>query len=133
MKARKSLLAQAEDALDSGDFARARTLSEESLLEADGPRGKKGPGERDPSSRAEARRLLALSLLYSDRADEAEKLAHEAIRIARAAGAKKETALAELAVAEVLRSRGDYVAGLTHAGRARSLAEKAGEPRRKSG
>ena len=63
MKARKSLLAQAQDALDSGDFARARALSEESLAEADGPRGKKGAEDRDPSSRAEARRLLALSLL----------------------------------------------------------------------
>src|SRR5688500_12991614 len=104
MKARKSLLAQAQDALDAGDFARARAVSEEALVEAAGPRGKKlAASDRAPSSRAESRRMLALSLLYSDRAEEAEKLAHEAIRIARAAGARKETALAELAVAEVLR------------------------------
>ncbi len=129
MAARKSLLSQAQDALDAGDFATARELAEDALREADGPRGKKKAGPRDDSSRAEARRLLALALLYSDKAEDAERLAHEAIRIARAAGARKETALAELALADVLRSRGDYVAGLAHAGRARQLAEKAGDAR----
>ncbi len=129
MAARKSLLSQAQDALDAGDFAAARALAEDALLEADGPRGKKKTGAKDDSSRAEARRLLALALLYGDRGDEAERLANEAIRIARAAGSRRAAALAELALADVLRSRGDYVAGLAHAGRARQLAENAGDPR----
>ena len=131
MAARKSLLSLAQDALYAGDFGRARAVAEEALVSADAPRAKKTEKTEssEATSRAEARRLLALANLYSDRADEAERLAHEAIRIARASAARKETALAELALAEVLRSRGDYVAALAHAGRARSVAAMAGDPR----
>jgi transcriptional regulator with PAS, ATPase and Fis domain/tetratricopeptide (TPR) repeat protein len=82
----------------------------------------------DPS-RAEARRVLAVALLYDDKSDLAEGIAEEAVRIARASGSKGETALAELALAEIHRSRGDYVAGLKHAARARKLAARAGDPR----
>ena len=93
------------------------------------PAGAAGAARSDESSRAEARRLLALALLYDDKVDDAERLAEEALRIARTAGSKRETALCELALAEILRARGDYVAGLKHAARARQLAERSGDTR----
>ena len=125
-------LAQARDAFDAGDFGRARILAEEAVRVSDKSRGRAADGGRprtDESARAEARRLLALALLYDDKGDDAERLAEEALRIARAAGSKRETALAELALAEILRARGDYVAGLKHAARARQLAERSGDAR----
>ena len=132
---RTSALLQAREAFDAGDFARARVLAEEAVRASDGTRARGGSGgaggrtRSDESSRAESRRLLALALLYDDKGDEAEKLADEAIRIARAAGSRRETALAELALAEIHRARGDYVAGLKHAARARQLAERSGDAR----
>ena len=132
MATRISLLVQAREAFDAGDFPRARVLAEEAVRAADGSRARAADGGRarsDESSRAEARRLLALALLYDDKGDDAAPLAEEAIRIARAAGSKQETALAELALAEIYRARGDYVAGLKHAERARELAEKSGDAR----
>ena len=129
---RNSPLVHARDAFDTGDFARARVLAEEAVRASDTLRARaaetKGPRSGE-SSRAEARRLLALALLYDDKGEDAERLAQEAIRIARAAGSKRETALAELALAEVFRARGDYVAGLKHAARARQLAERSGDAR----
>jgi len=130
MAIRLSPLVQARDALDAGDFPRARLLAEEAVRVSDASRGRAADGGRarsDESSRAEARRLLALALLYDDRGDDAERLADEAVRIARAAGSKQETALAELALAEIFRARGDYVAGLKHADRARELAQQSGD------
>ncbi|AKU96604.1 Formate hydrogenlyase transcriptional activator [Labilithrix luteola] len=112
-------LARAREALDAGDFALGRALAEEAVRTAD--------ASMKPS-RAEARRVLALALLYDDRVEDAQRLADEAIRIARAAGSIKQTALAELALAEVLRTKGDYVLGLKHASRARKLAEREGDP-----
>ena len=132
MAVRTSPLAQARDAFDSGDFARARALAEEAVRAADKGRAREADGGRargDESARAESRRLLALALLYDDKGEEAERLASEAVRIARAAGSKRETALAELALAEIYRARGDYTAGLKHAGRARLLAERSGDAR----
>ena len=129
---RNSALLQARDAFDAGDFARARGLAEEAVRASDTTRERAADSARprgDEASRAEARRLLALSLLYSDKGDEAERLAREAIRIARAAGSTRETALAELALAEIFRARGDYVAGVKHAARARQLAERSGDAR----
>jgi DNA-binding NtrC family response regulator len=129
---RNATLVQAREAFDAGDFARARILAKEAVRISDTPHGRAGEGARarsEESSRAEARRLLALALLYDDKGEEAERLAEEAIRIARTVGSKRETALAELALAEVLRARGDYVAGLKHASRARQLAERSGDAR----
>jgi transcriptional regulator with PAS, ATPase and Fis domain len=125
MAHRAPALAQAREALDAGDFDRARELAEEAVRAAGGRRPRRGE-ETDGS---EARRVLALALLYGDRADDALRFAEEAVRVARASGATRETALAELAVAEVHRVRGDYVAGLKHAGRARQLAARADDPR----
>jgi DNA-binding NtrC family response regulator/tetratricopeptide (TPR) repeat protein len=132
MSTRSSPLVQARDAFDEGDFARARVLAGEAVRAADAMPGRAVDGGRargDESSRAEARRLLSLALLYDDKGEEAEPLAEEAVRIARAAGSTHETALAELAIAEILRARGDYVAGLEHAARARTLAERSGDAR----
>jgi DNA-binding NtrC family response regulator/tetratricopeptide (TPR) repeat protein len=132
MSTRNTPLVQAREALEAGDFARARALAEEAVRVADTRRGRAADGgasRSEESSRAEARRLLALALLYDDKGEEAKRLAEEAIRIARAAGSRRETALAELALAEVLRARGDYVAGLEHAARARQLAERSGDAR----
>jgi DNA-binding NtrC family response regulator/tetratricopeptide (TPR) repeat protein len=134
MNPRSSSLVQARDAFDAGDFVRVRALAAEAVKAADRSRGadKEPDGGRartDESSRAEARRLLALGLLYADKVDDAERLAEEALRIARSAGSKRETALCELALAEILRARGDYVAGLKHAARARQLAERSGDTR----
>ncbi|HSO39699.1 MAG TPA: sigma 54-interacting transcriptional regulator [Labilithrix sp.] len=129
---RSSALAQAREALDSGDFQRARALAEEAVRASDTARERAADSARprsEESSRAEARRILALALLYDDRSEEAERLADEAVRIARAAGSKREAALAELALAEIHRARGDYVAGLKHAARARQLAERSGDAR----
>jgi DNA-binding NtrC family response regulator len=129
---RNSPLVLARDAFDAGDFARARVLAEEAVRASDSARERAADSARprsEESSRAESRRLLALALLYDDKGDDAERLAQEAIRIARAAGSKRETALAELAVAEIFRARGDYVAGLKHAARARALAERSGDAR----
>jgi|GEM_PF-1243910 len=133
MNPRSSPLLQARDAFDAGDFTRLRPLAEDAVRAADKSRGKTagpaGAARSDESSRAEARRLLALALLYDDKVDDAERLAEEALRIARTAGSKRETALCELALAEILRARGDYVAGLKHAARARQLAERSGDTR----
>ena len=130
MNPRSSPLVQARDAFDAGDFARLRVLAEDAVRAADKSRGRASDGGSPPSdesSRAEARRLLALALLYDDKVDDAERLAEEALRIARAAGSTRETALCELALAEILRARGDYVAGLKHAARARQIAERSGD------
>ena len=132
MNPRSSALVQARDAFDAGDLARVRPLAEEAVRVADRTRGSESDGGRarsDEASRAEARRLLAMALLYDDKVDEAERLAEEALRIARSAGEKRETALGELALAEILRARGDYVAGLKHAARARQIAERSGDTR----
>jgi DNA-binding NtrC family response regulator/tetratricopeptide (TPR) repeat protein len=138
MAARPPLLAQAEAALDDGDFTRARLLAEEAVRAADGPRGKKmsasgatpaEPGRTGDASRAAARRVLSKALLYDDRSEDAAHAALEGLRIARAAGARREAALCELALAEVLRTRGDYVAGLKHADRAQKLADRSADPR----
>jgi DNA-binding NtrC family response regulator/tetratricopeptide (TPR) repeat protein len=128
----RATLDHALEALDAGDFARAQILATDALKIAEtSPRKKSGEGvERaTDSARAAARRVLALAMLYDDKTDEAERLANEAIRIARAAGSRRETALAELALAEIGRARGDYVGGLRHAARARHLAERANDPR----
>ena len=132
MNPRITPLVQAREAFDAGDFARVRGFATEAVRIADRSRGADAEGGRartDESSRAEARRLLALALLYDDKVAEAERLAEEALRIARSSSSKRETALCELALAEILRARGDYVAGLKHAARARQIAERSGDTR----
>ena len=108
-------LEAARDALDAGDYRRARHLAEQAVTAG--------------AARAESRRVLALALLYDDRGEEAEKLAEEALRIAKAAKDPGQTGLCELAVAEVMRQRGDWISGLEHASRASRLATKAGDER----
>ena len=111
---RDELLRAAQSAFDRGDFAEAREIAVRAVKAADGaPEG---------NLRSSARRLLALSLLYCDRIADARRVADESVRIAQAARAPKERALAELAIAEIARSSGDYLGGLHHASRARSLA-----------
>ncbi|HSO35502.1 MAG TPA: hypothetical protein VLT33_23395, partial [Labilithrix sp.] len=64
---RSSALAQAREALDSGDFQRARALAEEAVRASDTARERAADSARprsEESSRAEARRILALALLY---------------------------------------------------------------------
>ena len=113
------LAAEAQAAFDAADFERARDLAQRAVQAAD----------RSPKqgARSASRRVLALSLLYADRSDEAARLADEAVRIARGARAPTEEALCELALAEVLRARGDTTDALRHAARARSLALRAGD------
>ncbi len=114
------LVKEAEAAFDAADFERAGALAERAVLAAD----------RSPQhgARSAARRVLALSLLYVGRSEDAARLADEAVRIARGARADSEEALCELVLAEVLRARGDTTDALRHASRALALAHRAGEP-----
>jgi DNA-binding NtrC family response regulator/tetratricopeptide (TPR) repeat protein len=108
---------EAEAAFDAGEFDRALELARRGLDMADRrPEG---------TARSHARRALARALLHADAAEEALRIADEAVRIAKTARQREEEALAELTMAEVLRSRGDYVEGIRHAGRAYALASRA--------
>jgi DNA-binding NtrC family response regulator/tetratricopeptide (TPR) repeat protein len=111
---------QAQAAFDAADFGRARELAERAVHAAD-----KSPQQ---GARSAARRVLALSLLYADRAEEARRLAEEAVRIARGARADAEEALCELVLAEILRARGDTTEALRRASRAHALGLRAGDP-----
>jgi hypothetical protein len=121
-------LAEAREAFESGDFSRARALAEEAVRVADAPKRARRSPVPD-ATRSEARRLLALALLYDDKSDDSLRLAEEATRIARVSTSKREAALCELALAEIHRTRGEYLEGLRHASRARVLAARAGDPR----
>ena len=80
---RNSPLDQARDAFEAGDFARARVLAEEAVRASDTVTERAADSAHprsEESSRAEARRLLALALHYVDQGEEAEPLAREAIR-----------------------------------------------------
>ena len=73
---RSSALAQAREAFDSGDLQRARVLAQEAVRASDTTSERAAESARprsEGSSRAEARRILALALLYDDRGDEAER------------------------------------------------------------
>ncbi|MBS2017572.1 MAG: sigma 54-interacting transcriptional regulator [Deltaproteobacteria bacterium] len=128
-------LERAREAFDSGDFARAHALAREAVRAVDDRKAQRSAArgldlERSTESlRSEARRILALAMLYDDKGEQAMQLAEEAIRIARAASSRRQTALAELAVAEIHRARGEYLTGLEHASRAVSLASKSGDAR----
>ena len=113
------LASQSQAAFDGGDFRAARVLAERAVAEAD----------RSPSGdvRATSRRRLAMALLYDDLSAEATRVAEEAVRIARAARSFQEEALSELVLAEVRRAAGEYIAGIRHAGRARTIAARAGD------
>ncbi len=114
------LARQAQAAFDAADFARARDLAERAVHAAD-----RAPQQ---GARSAARRVLALSLLYADRSDEAGRLAEESVRIARGARADSEEALCELVLAEVLRARGETTEALRHASRAHVLGLRSGDP-----
>ena len=114
---RDALVRVAEAALDRGEFSEAQRAAELAVAASD--RAPKG------NARSSTRRLLAHVLVCCDRADDAQRIAEEAARIALAARAPSEQALAELAISEVVRSRGDFVAAIRHAARARALAIRA--------
>ncbi|MBL0197049.1 MAG: hypothetical protein IPQ09_23040 [Myxococcales bacterium] len=86
--------------------------------------------DRDPrdGARAASRRLLATALLLDDDATEAERVAAEAVRVARTARSYRDEALGELVLADVRRAAGEYITGLKHAARARTLAARAKAP-----
>ncbi|MBL0195725.1 MAG: sigma 54-interacting transcriptional regulator [Myxococcales bacterium] len=116
----EDLLVAAQAALDRADFRGARALAERAVARAD----------RDPrdGARAASRRLLATALLLDDDATEAERVAAEAVRVARTARSYRDEALGELVLADVRRAAGEYIAGLKHAARARTLAARAKDP-----
>ena len=116
----EELLAAAQAALDRAEFRRARGLAERAVALAD----------RDPrgGARTASRRLLATALLLDDDAAEAERVAGEAVRVARTARSYRDEALGELVLADVRRAAGEYIAGLKHAARARTLAARAKDP-----
>jgi len=114
---RDALVREAQAALDRGDYAGAREAAERAVAAADrAPEG---------NARSSTRRMLAHALVCCDRGDEAQRVAEEAARIALAARAPSEHALAELQISEVVRSRGDFVSAIRHASRARVLALRA--------
>ena len=117
---RDALMRAADAAMAAADYATARELAEQAVAAAD----------RNPEGnvRSSARRMLALALLRGGRIDDAARAADEASRIAKAARAPAEEALAELALSQIERARGDYLAGLRRASRARSLSARAESP-----
>ncbi len=125
----RALQGAAEKAIDQGEFSLASQLGERAVRAADAATetSEARPG-KDASARASARRVFALALLYSDRSDDALRVARDAQRIARAARARTEEALAEITLGQVIRAKGDYLTSLRHAHRAAELARKTGEP-----
>jgi transcriptional regulator with PAS, ATPase and Fis domain len=131
---RDALVHAAESAFEAGDYETARELARRAVDAADQaaervPEGTDAAArEVSGNVRASARRLLALASLYADRTDDALQAAQESARIAQAASAYRELALAELALSEIVRSQGDNVEGLRWASRARASAMKARDP-----
>ena len=129
---RDALVRAAEEAFEAADYASSLDLSRRAVAAADQAAARIPEEVRareiTGNVRASARRLLALSALYSDSTQEATQAAHEAIRIATAAGAHKEQALAELALSEIVRAQGDNVEGLRWAEKAKSSAGRALDP-----
>jgi DNA-binding NtrC family response regulator len=133
----RALSRAVEATLDTTDFVKACELAERAVRAADASteapaasRDRAAAGAMaDPESpaRASTRRLLALSLLYADRAEDAMRVALEAVRVAHAARARREEAEAELVATEVARAQGQYLEALKHAARARSLAQQSGD------
>ncbi len=119
-RAASDVLDEAQSAIDAADYKLARRLAESAVALADkSPRG---------SDRSASRRVLAAALLYDDAPEEADRIAREAVRIARTARSFRDEALAELVVADVQRAAGEYFGGLKHAARARALAARAKDP-----
>jgi DNA-binding NtrC family response regulator/tetratricopeptide (TPR) repeat protein len=129
---RDALVRAAEQAFEAADYVSALELSRRAVAAAD-EAAESVPEEmraREVAGnvRASARRLLALSALYADSSEEAMQAAQEAVRIATAASAHKEQALAELALSEIVRAQGDNVEGLRWAEKARASAARALDP-----
>jgi DNA-binding NtrC family response regulator/tetratricopeptide (TPR) repeat protein len=127
---RDALVRSAEAAFEAGDYEASRDLARRAADAADESAARladddEGAREVAGNVRAGARRLLALSLLYTDRPAEALQAAQEAARIAQGARAQRELALAELALSEIIRSTGDNVEGLRWAARAHASASRA--------
>jgi DNA-binding NtrC family response regulator/tetratricopeptide (TPR) repeat protein len=127
---RDALVRAAEAAFEAGDYDSARAFGRRAVEASDQaasrlPEDESGAREIAGNVRASARRLLALASLYTDRVDEALRVAHEAARIAQGARASREQALAELALSEIVRAQGDNIEGLRWAARARMTAIRA--------
>ncbi len=129
---RDALVRAAEEAFEAGDYASSLDLGRRAVAAADEAAASipaEGRArEVTGNARASARRLLALSALYADSIEEATQAAQEAVRIASAAAAHKEQALAELALSEIVRAQGDNVEGLRWAEKARASAARALDP-----
>src|SRR5262249_8713338 len=130
---RDALVRAAEAAFQAGDHDAARAFARRAVEAADQAAARIPDEEGQETAtrevagnvRASARRLLALASLYTDRTEEALHVAHEAARIAQAARAHREQALAELALSEIVRAQGDNIEGLRWAARARASAIRA--------
>jgi DNA-binding NtrC family response regulator len=130
---RDGLIRAAEEAFEAGEHREARDLAGRAVDAADQaavrvPDDEVTAREVAGNARASARRLLALAALNVDRVDEALQAAHEAVRIAQGAGAYREQAMAELALSEIARSQGDNIDALRWADRAKTSADRAGDP-----
>jgi transcriptional regulator with PAS, ATPase and Fis domain len=130
---RDALVRAAEAAFEAGDHEAARDLARRAVEAADQAAARIGDDagegrEVAGNVRASARRLFALASLYADKPEDALQAAQEAARIAQAAGAMRELALAELALSEIVRSQGDNIEGLRWAQRARASAMRASDP-----
>jgi tetratricopeptide (TPR) repeat protein len=111
---RDGFVRAAEEALEVGRFADAEERASRAVEAADGaPSG---------GARSVTRRLHALALLEGGREAEAEAVANEASRIARAARSARDEAAAETALADIATARGDYIRALRHAERSEELA-----------
>ncbi len=124
---RDALLRAAEAAFEAGDDDASRAFARRAVEASDQAAARipdDGTAAREIAGnvRASARRLLSLASLYTDRIDEALRVAHEAARIAQGARAYREQALAELALSEIVRAQGDNIEGLRWAARARMTA-----------
>jgi DNA-binding NtrC family response regulator/tetratricopeptide (TPR) repeat protein len=127
---RDALVRAAEAAFEAGDYDAARAFARRAVEASDQaaarlPDDESSAREIAGNVRASARRLLSLASLYTDRVDEALRVAHEAARIAQGARAHREQALAELALSEIVRAQGDNIEGLRWAARARMTALRA--------
>jgi DNA-binding NtrC family response regulator/tetratricopeptide (TPR) repeat protein len=127
---RDALVRAAEAAFEAGDYDAARAFARRAVEASDQaaarlPDDESGAREIAGNVRASSRRLLSLASLYTDRIDEALRVAHEAARIAQGARAQREQALAELALSEIVRAQGDNIEGLRWAARARMTALRA--------
>ncbi len=123
----RELVRSAEVAMDAGEWVRACELAERAVGAADAATDTRtGTADSELPGRAATRTLHALALLYADRSEDAMRAADEAVRVARAARARRAEVQAELVATEIARARGDFLVALRHAERAREVALRTG-------